>query len=111
MSRYIPPPARCCKVRPGSAIGAVAIPTGATAAFGIINKMPFVDRAPVAGVGDEAARIDQIKGVAARAGDRGVLVFVRGGSIDDDRRYEAASEVARWALSGSVAPAETTGST
>jgi hypothetical protein len=90
----------------GLAIGAVTIATGATAAFGLINRMPFVDHQPVPGVGDEAARIGQIKGLAARSGDRGVLVFVRGGRLDDDRRYQVAAEIARWALSGSVAPAE-----
>ncbi len=89
----------------GLAIGAVTMPTGATAAFEMINKLPFVDREPVAGVGDEAARIAQISGLAARLGDRGVLVFVRGGTVDDGARYQAASEIARWALSGSDVPA------
>ena len=91
----------------GLAIGAVTMPTGAVAAFGMINKLPFVDREPVPGVGDEAARIDQISAVAARSGDRGVLVFVRGGALPDGHRYQAASEIAKWALSGSIA---TTGS-
>jgi hypothetical protein len=90
----------------GLAIGAVTMASGATAAFQVINRMPFVDREPVTGVGDEAARIGQIKAVAARVGDRGVLVFVRGGTLDDAVRYQTASEIARWALSGSVATAE-----
>jgi hypothetical protein len=89
----------------GLAIGGVMLPTGASAAFGIINKMPFVGHDTVDGVGDEAARIDQINGLAARAGDRGVLVFVRGGTLEEDRRYNVAAEIAKWALSGSVAPA------
>jgi hypothetical protein len=87
----------------GLAIGAVTMPTGATAAFTMINKMPFVDRKPVTGVGDEAARIGQISGLAARLGDQGVLVFVRGGALDGDRRETASAEIARWALSGSAA--------
>ena len=78
------------------------MPTGATAAFEMINKLPFVDREPVTGVGDEAARIAQISGLAARLGDRGVLVFVRGGVLDDGRRETASDEIARWALSGST---------
>ena len=84
----------------GLAIGAVTMPTGAMAAFEMINKLPFVDREPVTGVGDEAARIAQISGLAARLGDRGVLVFVRGGVLDDGRRETASDEIARWALSG-----------
>jgi hypothetical protein len=95
----------------GLAIGAVTMSTGAEAAFRMINKMPFVDRHAVPAVGDEAARIDQINGVVARVGDRGALVFVRGGSLNDDRRYQAATEIARRALSGSVAQAQSTGST
>jgi hypothetical protein len=87
----------------GLAIGAVAIATGAEAALKMIDKMPFVDRRAVPAVGDEVVRIDRIKAVAARAGDRGVLVFVRGGSLNDDRRYRVAAEIARWALSGSTA--------
>jgi hypothetical protein len=94
----------------GLAIGAVVLPKGAEAAFRMIDKMPIVDRQAVPAVGDEAARIDQIKGVAARVGDRGALVFVRGGSLNDDHRYQAAAEIARWALSGSDAPARSAGS-
>jgi hypothetical protein len=90
----------------GLAIGAVALPSGASAAFRIINKMPIGDHPAVADIGDEAARIPQINGLAARLGDRGALVFVRGGGLDDDQRYRTAAEIARWALSGSAAPAE-----
>jgi hypothetical protein len=89
----------------GLAIGGVTLTTGAAAAFGVINKMPFVRHQAVDGVGDEAARIDQINGLAARRGDRGVLVFVRGGTLGNDRRYGVAAEIAKWALSGSTAPA------
>jgi hypothetical protein len=64
----------------------------------VINKLPPRDREPVSGVGDEAVRIGQISGLAARSGDRGVLVFVRGGEFDDDRRYDMAADIARWAL-------------
>src|SRR5262249_52363755 len=88
----------------GLAIGGVTLATGAAAAFGLINKMPFVRHQAFDGVGDEAARIDRISGLAARTGDRGVLVFVRGGTLDDDRRYGIAADIARQALSASVAP-------
>jgi hypothetical protein len=90
----------------GLAVGAVTMAQGATAAFGVINKMPADDRQPVTGVGDEAARIAQISGLAARQGDRGVLVFVRGGALDESHRDTAAAEIARWALGDAVAQPE-----
>jgi hypothetical protein len=95
----------------GLAIGGVTLPTGAVAAFGLVNKMPFVGDRAVDGVGDEAARIDQINALAARTGDRGVLVFVRGGALEDDLRYRVAADIAKWALSGSAAPTAPTTST
>ena len=48
----------------GLAIGGVTLPSGATAAFEMIDKIPPGDRGQVSGVGDQAAEIRQISGLA-----------------------------------------------
>jgi hypothetical protein len=86
----------------GLVVGGVLLAAGASAAFSVINQVSFVAHEHVEGLGDEAVKIRPISGVAARVGDRGVLVFVRGGKLDDEKRYDAGEEIARWALSGST---------
>jgi hypothetical protein len=92
----------------GLMVGGVLLDSGATAAFTLINQVPFLAHDHVEGLGDEAVKIRRISGVAARAGDRGVLVFVRGGKLDDAKRYDAGEAIARWALSGSTPEPSTT---
>jgi hypothetical protein len=89
----------------GLAVGGVSLAAGATAAFATISKLPPGMSTPVAGVGDEAARITPISGLAARAGDRGVLVFVRGGGLDESRRYDTAAQIATRCLGDGAAQA------
>jgi hypothetical protein len=79
----------------GLAVGALNVPTGAIKAFNIVSRLPAQAHEPMSDVGDESAWIAPISACAARRGDRGVLVFARGGTLDDARRREVAATIAR----------------